>query len=378
MSDSSSANDDDNNNNENCNNDQFVSGSGPAGNSILSDSDDRHSYAFAFKLRQTPISSLGLIESDSLNENFSPSRPNIRRKRKFKRMAVEYENTHSSSHAAAHSIFPIGSTAKKRVLKHNQENFRGNLFFGKRKRSHRERYGDYESYKHSSSVPRQRSGFLSQRDGGLSYSEYKSRNRASSMSTANRQTIEKILPLNKSIISKIEKISQDSQSKMNFNFTSVAPLQASTASSSSFKIDSSTPVVHFHSVFRKETRPQIFCTPLGSGMSIAEDKINIHLAQKSGSFDSALPSNNSLTKLEHKKKMSSTIYNKYKQSRRLKLQFDDQNFMDCGINDFLSSSSLSSSDSEAEETNESDHEGDDELTDWPGNLSLYSITFLYE
>lgn len=126
----------------------------------------------------------GNFESDSLNENFSPSRPNIRRKRKFKRMAVEYETTPSTPQTSTHPLFPITGTVKKRAFKHNQENFRANLFFGKRKRPHRERYADYESYKHSNSVPRQRSGFLSQKDGGLSYFEYKSRNRASSMSTA--------------------------------------------------------------------------------------------------------------------------------------------------------------------------------------------------
>lgn len=105
-------------------------------------------------------------------------------------MAVEYETTPSTPQAAPHPLFPLSGTVKKRVFKNNQENFRANLFFGKRKRPHRERY-DYESYKHSNSVPRQRGGFLSQKDGGLSYFEYKSRNRASSMSTARGPIIEK-------------------------------------------------------------------------------------------------------------------------------------------------------------------------------------------
>lgn len=194
---------------------------GGANNS--NDSDDRHSFALAFKLRQTPMS--GNFESDSLNENFSPSRPNIRRKRKFKRMAVEYETTPSTPHTTTHPMFPIsGTVTKKRVLKHNQENFRSNLFFGKRKRPHRDRYEYYESHKHSSSVPRQR-GYLSQKD-GLSYLEYKSRNRASSMSTSKGQAMERILPLNKSIVSKIEKISQDSRKKMSFNFTTTSTSQS--------------------------------------------------------------------------------------------------------------------------------------------------------
>jgi G patch domain-containing protein 2 len=210
----------DNNNNDNFQERNAMGGnvSGIANNS--NDSDDRHSFAFSsFKLRQTPMS--GNFESDSLNENFSPSRPNnVRRKRKFKRMAVEYETTPSTPHTTTHPI--SGTVSKKRVLKHNQENFRTNLFFGKRKRPHRDRYEYYESHKHSSSVPRQR-GYLSQKD-GLSYLEYKSRNRASSMSATKGQTnMERILPLNKSIVSKIEKISQDSRKKMSFNFTSAMP-----------------------------------------------------------------------------------------------------------------------------------------------------------
>lgn len=316
----------------------------------------------------------GNFESDSLNENFSPSRPNIRRKRKFKRMAVEYETTPSTPHTTTHPIFPISGTVKKRALKHNQDNFRANLFFGKRKRPHRERYADYEAHKHSSSVPRQRGSFLSQKDGGLSYLEYKSRNRASSMSTNKGPAMEKILPLNKSIISKIEKISQDSRSRMNFNFTSLIPIQQVGCD----QIDSSAPVVHFQSSFGGDMRSETIRLPIANQMETCnnisdENKANLQkMAQKSGSFESALPANASK---DHKKKIKHNSVGaphlKHKQSRRrlkMQLQFDDQAFMDCAnLNDFLSSSSLSSSDSETEETNESDHEGDDELTDWPGH-----------
>lgn len=187
--------------------------------------------------------------------------------------------------------------------------------------------------------------------------------------------IEKILPLNKSIISKIEKISQDSQTKMNFNFTVMMPLQ--TSSTCSQQIDTTAPLVHFQSVFgsRVDDRLSLFRSPQKTDMEMpatVDNKVHLQkMAQKSGSFESALPSsNNNANKLDSKKKIKHfpSTHSKNKQSRRLKLQFDDRNFMDCGnINDFLSSSSLSSSDSEAEETNESDHEGDDELTDWPGH-----------
>jgi hypothetical protein len=155
-----------------------------------------------------------------------------------------------------------------------------------------------------------------------------------------------------------------------------------------------------------------------SGINVTDDA-KLKLAQKSGSFESTLPTSSSssiiapattvnnnhmscnINKLEHKKKNkhyptsycvqipiaastassshshSQSHHHKHKQSRRrlkLQLQFDDHSFMDCSnLNDFLSSSSLSSSDSETEETNESDHEGDDELTDWPGHEAMINF-----
>lgn len=194
--------------------------------------------------------------------------------------------------------------------------------------------------------------------------------------------MEKILPLNKSIVSKIEKISQDSQTNMNFNFTVSTPLQL--PESSSQKIDKSVPVVHFKSMIAPSENRLVFKSPLDFDMdtstSAADDNKMNHqkLAQKACSFESALTSNSNGYKMEHKKKSKhfnpAGCHSKHKQNRRLKLQFDDQSFMDCGnINDFLSSSSLSSSDSETEETNEDDHEGDDELTDWPGHEAMVNF-----
>lgn len=60
------------------------------------------------------------------------------------------------------------------------------------------------------------------------------------------------------------------------------------------------------------------------------------------------------------------------------LNFEDSNSgMECGGND---SSSLSSSDSEGLFTNESDREGDDELTDWPGieELKAFNKTLSFK
>lgn len=180
---------------------------------------------------------------------------------------------------------------------------------------------------------------------------------------------------------------------MNFNFTVTMPLKPPGALGN-HQIDGHSPVVHFQSLFgapRKDNCTDVFKSPLDSEMDTStnitdDNKNNLQkMSQKSGSFESALPTNaNNLNKMEHKKKVKhfpggyhghiAALHSRNKQNRRLKLQFDDQSFMDCGnINDFLSSSSLSSSDSETEETNESDHEGDDELTDWPGHEAMVNF-----
>nr|XP_032528559.1 uncharacterized protein LOC116778653 isoform X1 [Danaus plexippus plexippus] len=58
----------------------------------LSDSDDPHlSIHKSTNLKSRHYCQIGNIESDSFNENFSPTRPaNARRKRKYKKMPVEY------------------------------------------------------------------------------------------------------------------------------------------------------------------------------------------------------------------------------------------------------------------------------------------------
>lgn len=59
------------NNNKNNNSDATTELAAGCSNSIQSDSDD-FMRSFALKLRHTPMS--GNFESDSLNENFSPTR----------------------------------------------------------------------------------------------------------------------------------------------------------------------------------------------------------------------------------------------------------------------------------------------------------------
>lgn len=328
-------------------------------------------------------------------------------------MAVEYETTPSTPGTSnATTMFPIlNNSVKKRVIKHtSQENFRANLFFcGKRKRSHRDRYHDYEHYRlHSSSVPRQRDFFTPKN----SYLEYKNRNRASYS-----KQCERILPLNKTIISKIEKISQDSSSKggdglasaietnrpiVGFPFDSTCLSErGNAAESSKIRIPSR--------VFKLQA-DDYKCGALASTTATAPldtsqlkagtsdiGPSQLKLATKSGSFESTFgattvppPSSSidiakglppklcSASGKDGSRRHHTHSHHKLKQSKRLQmkmqLQFDDPNGMDCGnLNDFLSSSSLSSSDSEAAETNESDREGDDELTDWPGNEAMVNF-----
>lgn len=316
-------------------------------NPTFSDSDDRQEHKLSLKSRQANL--FGNLESDSLNENFSPARPNTRRKRKFKRMAVEYETTPSTPGVGpSNAIFPMVGAVKKRVFKHtSQENFKANLFFcGKRKRSHRDRYFE----QHSSSVPRQRDLFTPKN----SYSEYRSRNRSFS------KPCEKILPLNKTIVSKIEKISQDTKNKISgFQFLC---LQDRDVTQPAMK--------DTNNLFKSHATSQ------QQHQQVDGDKSAYKMAPKSGSFEStfttpeaqkSVASNDTVTEHHHKKSSK-------RMQMKMQLQFEDSTIMDGLANEFLSSSSMSSSsDSEAAETNESDREGDDELTDWPGNEAMVNF-----
>ncbi|XP_062714696.1 uncharacterized protein LOC109432811 isoform X2 [Aedes albopictus] len=287
-------------------------------NHIQSDSDDRHALAFAFRSRQTPHMT-GNFESDSFNENFSPARSSL-------------------------------------------------FFCGKRKRSHRDRYFDYETYKqHSSSVPRQRDLFSPK---SSSYLEGKTRNRAASFSSG--------VTLNRSIISKIEKMSQTTEKNLMLCFQFSTP--------SNKKVD----VVDESLTQPHSSRLDLMCCSdeneisSKSSQSVPADipavvlntddspnaQKNIKTTQlKTNSFESVCD----IQPRRIKSKRTSKSH-KVKHSRKqemMQVQFDDR--MSCSISDLLSSSSLSSSDSEAVNTNESDHEGDDELTDWPGNEGMVNF-----
>lgn len=323
-------------------------------------------------------------------------------------MAVEYETTPSTpGNPNSSTMFPLtGTSVKKRVMKHtNQENFRAGLFFcGKRKRPHRDRYHDYDHHRlHSSSVPRQREFFTPKN----SYLEYKNRSRY-----AYGKPCERILPLNKNIVSKIEKISQDSMNSsgaigftpsvvtanddksvsigFSFNSTYLTKSGQNTVNDSNHPSSANETVVTNNSQGSTSFQAKSFSIDVTSNAAVNKT------TQKSGSFDSSfnvqevhsgfvvqpptadLPSSTKMAKDSARKGHSTSRHSNHKRKqskrRQLKMQFSGQNGMDCGnLNEFLSSSSLSSSDSEAGETNESDREGDDELTDWPGNEAMVNF-----
>lgn len=220
------------------------------------------------------------------------------------------------------------STIRKRLLKPDAfcPNSRSsNLFFcGKRKRSNRDhRYYDHDMFGtrlHSCSVPRH----------NYYMDEYRMRPRSYS-STSKPQTYSHLLPLNKGLVSKIERISQQQ------------------------KTEDVTEQPTLDNV--EETVAQI---------SKSEDPLGT--TERTASPNLALKYQAS----QHHRKKSTRNRRSNHRHLRQQLQFVvDQHPMDCGeLNDFLSSSSLSSSESDDDHhnaVNDTDREGDDELTDWPGN-----------
>lgn len=427
---------------------------------ILSDSDNAAtataSNATRFPLSAVPRPdvSLGNFESDSLNETFSPARPCARRKRKFKRMAVEYDTTTTTSslvavggitsrpvNLSAANNFPsdgrarvysascvgghhlavggsVGGALTKSVPRYGgscQENFRANLFFcGKRKRSHRDRY-DYDHHRaqntmlHSSSVPRQREMFSS------SIVSSGSNVKGAFLEHLNRKSSAKIQPLNKNIISKIERIAQDSSSTTTSQLAIRVPRpecefkpidpdfegrllltqeeeneeeEADRGRQKAAEEEDDTMVAGInHSrntnhIITFSGVPAIIPSGQGQGHNKSgslESNFSFQEygscsgnsgGQLTGANPSAAAEEDKPTKRHHTRR-----HHRHKRSAiRMQLQFEDPSYMDCPMADILSSSSLSSSDSETDKTCDSDREGDDELTDWPGNEGTVTLS----
>lgn len=242
-------------------------------------------------------------------------------------------------------------------------------------------------------MPRQRDLFAPKN----SYSEYRSRNR--SFSTAVQQkTCERIMPLNNSIVSKIEKISQDTRNRIGgfqfgsfleqpviksvekpllfsmhdqLNLKPAAAIVTTAASVSTVTAATSDPLPSHKFTKKSESFESTFVATALAASAHPAQHVNTYPAAPSRISEKS-KEHNTGRKHKHSKGQHAT-------RGVVPIQFDDPNMMDCGssaaFNGFLSSSSLSSSDSEgANETNDSDREGDDELTDWPGNEVMVNFT----
>ncbi|XP_005179967.2 uncharacterized protein LOC101889117 [Musca domestica] len=337
---------------------------------LPSDSDDKEELGVP-RLACKSLSTarvLGTLESDSLNETFSPARffkPSARRKRKLKRISMDYEviGAGSTSQVPEPSVSTLSlapnntSTGcpgtlsmRKRGLK-PEVNSRQMFFCGKRKRSNRDRYQEHD---HSSSMPRHNSHL----------EEYSMRPR--SFSSTSKPHSDRLLPLNKGLLSKIERISQQQQKTEAAKTSQFEQMEKesfiTTVSVADSKINDAIEDIGNESTIL-DASSTFNLSPDASGSMIAEQ---IFGPGKESSFllSNVMSQQQDTNFQNHRKKRSAGHHH-----RRRLLQFSvDQNSMDC--EDFNSSSSLSSSDSDDHAVNDTDREGDDELTDWPGNETL--------
>ncbi|CAG9583073.1 unnamed protein product [Danaus chrysippus] len=309
----------------------------------LSDSDDPHlSIHKSTNLKSRHYCQIGNIESDSFNENFSPTRPaNARRKRKYKKMPVEYSDGKCSppieilSIATEPNALPVTITLQSQgaSLGHCKKQER-NAFCGKRKWSHRDKSDGCEMRERSFS-------------GGCSSKSafFKSDIKSKKHDTEKKRK-ESVLQPGKIILK-----SQNSE-EVKPSFSSTHSLPGSSSFNFVYKnlSKNGTPTLSKHSGYRIITDlPPFFSPSTSTGKN---------------SFDSKYYRK---IKILNKSHPPNTLRNP--------LNFDDSAVMDIGNE----SSSLSSSDSDGVVTNDSDREGDDELTDWPGieELKVFnkSLTF---
>ncbi|KAH8387280.1 hypothetical protein KR093_006045 [Drosophila rubida] len=341
---------------------------------------------------------MGALESDSLNEtNFSPARfykPNSRRKRKIKRMSMEFEFskdcnvmvmaphsfTESPLHpgmlgapgGGGHVAGNVTGTVRKRVLKTDCGN-RSNLFFcGKRKRSNRDRYNEHEagvvghggscggggsgsSKLHSSSMPR------------YTHMEEYHRMRPRSYSSTSKPHSERLLPLNKGLLSKINRIAQSQQSQKTDNTSS---MEQGLDQGRGTQLDTDAVELQHENEQQLELRESCADTEPAASAGDFSMEMLVPVSDIESLLNS--PSNFPLG-LENPGADYHVHRKKSHQRRRRFCQTTHPlhvQSMDCSeLYDFLSSSSLSSS-SDSEDSHrlhDTDREGDDELTDWPGN-----------
>ncbi|XP_060804126.1 uncharacterized protein LOC106136480 [Amyelois transitella] len=282
---------------------------------------------------------IGNFESDSFNENFSPTRPaNARRKRKYKKMPVEYSDgktsppieilsvtTEANALPAAVMYQTQGLSPLTYVTKHMPER---NAFCGKRKWSHRDKGDGCEMRERSFS------------GGCSSKSAYFKNDFKCRKYDAEKKRKDSVLQPGKIVLKSQNKEGTPS------TFTNTPSLPGSSS---------------FNFVYKNSKNGTPTLSKL-TGYKITTD------------LPPFFNPTTSTGKCHRKYKM----FNKsHPPNLRNPLQFEDSNSgMDCAGNE---SSSLSSSDSDGVVTNDSDREGDDELTDWPGieELKVFnkSLTF---
>ncbi|XP_052856308.1 uncharacterized protein LOC128264712 [Drosophila gunungcola] len=349
---------------------------------------------------------MGALESDSLNETtFSPARfykPNSRRKRKIKRMSMEFEFSKDtpSPHTFAESPLQPGllsgsttvtGTIRKRLLKMDATgHHRSHLFFcGKRKRSNRDRYHEQESAKLYASSPHWQleEQHLQQQHSHSHNHHQQQRMRPRSYSSTSKPLSDRLLPLNKGLLWKINRMAAQGQQ-------AVPPTQKTdNHKDKDLKKDHHQPEMAVElpkqkAVPKKAPPPPSAEAASASAIAIGNrNSFSMDTIVPVTDIDALLLSTPPTAPMLRKKTPQVSGYNSSSSSKTthrrrrfntlpqppLQLQAQAAQSMDCSeLYDFLSSSSLSSSsDSEAEvgghRRHDTDREGDDELTDWPGN-----------
>ncbi|XP_022114633.2 uncharacterized protein LOC110992939 [Pieris rapae] len=309
----------------------------------LSDSDDPHVNIHT-SIKSRHYCQIGNFESDSFNENFSPSRPaNTRRKRKLKKMPVDYVDGKHSPPIEILSILAEPSILVPTAINHKTTGLsplihvrtvrpERNAFCGKRKWSHRDKGDACEMRERSFS------------GGCSSKSIYFKNDFKSKKYDLEKKRKESVLQPGKIILK--PQTSNDSTPSP-FTNTSLSPGSSS-----------------FNFVYKNSSKNGTPTLTKMTGYTIATDLPPF--------FSPSYSNNNMNEKYNRKMKLLS----KYSpNSLRKPLQFEDTGGMECGNE----SSSLSSSDSDGAGNGDSDGEGDDELTDWPGieELKVFnkSLTF---
>lgn len=278
---------------------------------------------------------------------------------------------------------PSGTgTVRKRVLKAADCPNRSNLFFcGKRKRSNRDRYHEHEqaavasgsgtgigicsgsSKLHSSSMPR------------YTHMEEYQRMRPRSYSSTSKPHSERLLPLNKGLLSKINRIAQSQtqsqQAQKTDNTTSNMEQGLDTPQEQTTLPGSGNQQLKLN-----ETTAASSAAAAAAAAASAVGNFSMETLVPVSDIESLLNTSNKTPQPLPLENIGADYHAHRKKSHhsskahRRRRYYQTPQSMDCGdLYDFLSSSSLSSS-SDSEDSHrlhDTDREGDDELTDWPGN-----------